>query len=472
MLQISTEMYTYEETEQSNPSITEASGTAYLFTPLPRCSRDTIIAVTTHNVRTGRKIRARTKTKNADFCGHRRLRRLLFLFCSWSLTISIATCSSTNRRNKISVQSLEKLQSQMRSLLLRRHETTASFGFYYGIPRMAIESFDSNDTTEVGESDEQNEGDKISLAKRRYYDRYERIGRDVEKWAGEILREGNDEIRGVEDEDGWTEVFCAKALRHRFNGGNQRSTPIARQWIKWMKDSRGDDADPYDNQKHPCMKLIATIDAPFPIVCRYLSEKDRGLEYNSLLVDQEDLEILTPHSKICWSQTKKLLFIQPRDFVTYCRHRWLNDGTQLITNQACDHHSTAIGDYNTKQNRSRYRAFNLRGATYISRCPDFPSERTKLIMLSHCNCGQDMPEWSIRTAVSVLAPIKPFEIIHRITIGILQAREELEIAEKKESTKSTTISTPSDTVRSSRPAGMAQMGYACFWPEGGGIVDE
>ena len=194
----------------------------------------------------------------------------------------------------------------MRSLLLRRHETTASFGFYYGIPRMAIESFDSNDTTEVNESDEQNEGDEISLAKRRYYDSYERIGRDVEKWAGEILREGNDEIRGVEDEDGWTEIFCAKALRHRFHSGNQGSTPVTRQWVKWMKDSRGHHADPYDNQKHPCMKLIATIDAPFPIVCRYLSEKDRFLEYNSLLVDQEDVEILTPHSKICWSQTKKI----------------------------------------------------------------------------------------------------------------------------------------------------------------------
>ncbi|OEU19054.1 hypothetical protein FRACYDRAFT_268545, partial [Fragilariopsis cylindrus CCMP1102] len=35
---------------------------------------------------------------------------------------------------------------------------------------------------------------------------------------------------------------------------------------------------------------------------------------------------------------KNQVFIQPRDFVTYCRHRWLNNGrVQFITNQACEH---------------------------------------------------------------------------------------------------------------------------------------
>jgi hypothetical protein len=169
------------------------------------------------------------------------------------------------------------------------------------------------------------------------------------------------------------------------------------------------------------------------------------------------------------------VFIQPRDFVTYCRHRWLNDGTQLITNQACDHPKT-IKDTSNPNNIngtlcgvSGYRAFSLRGATYISRCPDFPKTRTKIVMLSHCNCGRDIPEWAVRAAVGVLAPIKPFEIIHRIDAGIRQARKELEMAEKDSPTS--IIGTTFDPGRSSRPAGMAQMGYACFWPEGGGLVD-
>lgn len=322
--------------------------------------------------------------------------------------------------------------------------------------------------------------DDVSLARRKYLDGYERIGRDVEKWAGKMLRkESHDDVSsivGIDSKDGWTEVICAKALRSNLNDSKNNTVPITRQWIKWMKDSREQYADPEDDQKHPCMKLIAIIDAPFATVCHYLSEKHRFREYNSLLINQEDVEILTPHSKICWSQSKKLLFIQPRDFVTYCRHRWLNDGTQLITNQACDHPMTIrdITNNNTGTTRvgeSKYRAFSLRGATYISRCPHFPETRTKIIMLSHCNCGRDVPEWAIRAAVGILAPIKPFEIIQRIDAGIRRAREELDTAETESIATLMTKTTKFDPGRSSQPAGIAQMGYACFWPEGGGLVD-
>lgn len=90
-------------------------------------------------------------------------------------------------------------------------------------------------------------------------------------------------------------------------------------------------------------------------------------------------------------------------------------------------------------------------------------------MLSHCNCGRDIPEWAVRAAVGVLAPIKPFEIIYRIDVGIRRARKELEKAETDSATAIT--GTTFGPGRSSRPAGMAQMGYACFWPEGGGLVD-
>ena len=177
------------------------------------------------------------------------------------------------------------------------------------MPRTFIESFTpnrrdgDNNIIATGNSD-----DDVSLAKRRYHDGYETIGRDVEKWAEELLCEGksNNGVVGIEDENGWSEIFCAKAFRHKFNNGNNSTTSITRQWVKWMVDSRGRHAYPDDDQKHPCMKLFATIDAPFPIVCRYLSEKDRFREYNSLLVDQEDVEVLTSHSKICWSQSKKL----------------------------------------------------------------------------------------------------------------------------------------------------------------------
>ena len=147
----------------------------------------------------------------------------------------------------------------------------------------------------------------------------------------------------------------------------------------------------------------------------------------------------------------------------------------MITNQACDHPRITRDESNSNTESSidgvsGYRAFSLRGATYISRCPDFPKKRTKVVMLSHCNCGRDVPEWAVRAAVGILAPIKPFEIIYRIEKGIQQAREVLEREEWK-SIAAPTIATTSDPERSSQPAGIAQMGYACFWPEGGGLVD-
>lgn len=220
------------------------------------------------------------------------------------------------------------------------------------------------------------------------------------------------------------------------------------------------------------MRLHSVIDAPFPIVCRYLSQEKRYKEYNSLLVDQKDVEELTPHSKICWSQSKKLLFIEPRDFVTFCSHRWLRDGTQLVVSQACDH-----PDYPLNEG---FRAYSLRAATYIMPDDSSSGSKTKIIMLAHCNCGKDLPEWAIRSAVKLLAPIKPFEIIHRINVGIAASRKELEAEEEANAMKMKKSSSrlrkkknskKLGRSRSSRPAGIAQMGYGCFWPNGGGKIE-
>ena len=88
-------------------------------------------------------------------------------------------------------------------------------------------------------------------------------------------------------------------------------------------------------------------------------------------------------------------------------------------------------------------------------------------MLAHANCGRDIPEWAVRTAVKVLAPIKPFEIVHRINKGVAKSMNELERAEQ-----ATKHQICQKSGRTSRPAGIAQMGYACFWPNGGGIVEQ
>jgi hypothetical protein len=202
-----------------------------------------------------------------------------------------------------------------------------------------------------------------------------------------------------------------------------------------------------------------------------------------------------------------VVFIQPRDFVTYCRHRWLNNGTvQFITNQACEHISCDNDDNdntasdntasdNNDNDNNKYRAYSLRGATLISKSKEYPNDqRTKIIMLSHCNCGKDIPEWAVRTAVGILAPIKPFEIINRIEMGIQHSRSDLDKAEAEKEDEEATMEAMKEepassssaaasnverggggrrTIRrSTRPAGIAQMGYGAFWPGGGGLLEE
>lgn len=61
------------------------------------------------------------------------------------------------------------------------------------------------------------------------------------------------------------------------------------------------------------------------------------------------------YSSFALSSTK-----QPRDFVTYCHHRWRRDGTQIVVSQACEHED-APG--NSDDNEDQVcRAYSLRGA--------------------------------------------------------------------------------------------------------------
>jgi hypothetical protein len=68
--------------------------------------------------------------------------------------------------------------------------------------------------------------------------------------------------------------------------------------------------------------------------------------------------------------------------------------------------------------------------------------------------------------VNALVPIEPFKLFHRINENVKriqpQLRERLQQAEM--------VSTLPPG-RSPRPAGIAQMGYACFWPNGGGLKE-
>lgn len=113
--------------------------------------------------------------------------------------------------------------------------------------------------------------------------------------------------------------------------------------LQWMPDSRKENdiesTEPPSSQQplYPCLKCYSTFDAPLDRVCSFLANPDTMTLYNELIDDHRDVEIISPSSKITWCKVPKILFVKPRDFVTYCSHRWKSDGTQVIVNQACEH---------------------------------------------------------------------------------------------------------------------------------------
>jgi hypothetical protein len=301
---------------------------------------------------------------------------------------------------------------------------------------------------EDDELDHQGVQEQPLLARLRKQREWDKIGLEIEKWAEKLLFE---EIGSSEDY-GWKEIKCSK-LCSQYNKGERTKC-----YMKWMKDSRGVHASKDHDEEYPCMKVYATLDAPMEKVCAYLADAKSLPEYNDLVVKHQDLEEISPHSKICWGQSPKILFVQPRNFVTFCHHRWLRDGTQVIVNQACNHEEYGHAIANASDATSK--AFAIRGANFISPHPEDPN-KTRFALVAHANPGNDVSPWMCRLAVNNLVPIEPFKLFHKINKNVLNY--------KGDPNQTQMVKTVPG--RSNRPAGFAQMGYACFWPNGGGLKE-
>lgn len=289
------------------------------------------------------------------------------------------------------------------------------------------------------EREEHHHGQRLMMSPHQRQRHFDKIGSEVQRWAEALMEEN--------EEDGWQSIECNKMFRGNLNREGQTTA-----YLKWMKDSRGEEATKKDNREYPCIRVHTTIDAPMEEVCLYLSQEQRAREYNDLVIKHKDLEELTSHSKICWGETPQILFIKPRQLITFCHHRWLRDGTAVVVNQACDHLESS--------KLTCPRAYALRGANFIAQDPEDPS-KTRITMFAHASAGADVPTWAVKTAVSALAPIEPFKLFHRINEGVKKALPELQLQLEN----AEMVSTPG---QSNRPVGIAQMGYACFWPNGGG----
>ncbi|KAL7572068.1 hypothetical protein ACA910_001715 [Epithemia clementina (nom. ined.)] len=303
----------------------------------------------------------------------------------------------------------------------------------------------------------------LLLSKEELENLYMEMGHSVEVWAARVMQEGV--------EDGWVEVKCNKVMRKTINPDG-----TSRAYLKWMKDSRGAGyANPKDDREYPCLKFSGVIDAPLDIVCLYLSREQNMPEYNDLIESHTDLQEITPSAKICLGQTPQILFIRPRSLVTYCQHRWLADGSQLVVSQACRHPKKLtkrnVGLFDESDGYDEHKqpmAFALRGVNHIGPCPTDPENKTRITLVAHGNPGNDVPSWAVKTAVGALANIEPFKLFHRINVNVKQKLPELQ--EELDQRAAQLVSERPDG-RTRRPAGIAQLGYACFWPNGGGLVD-
>jgi hypothetical protein len=66
-----------------------------------------------------------------------------------------------------------------------------------------------------------------------------------------------------------------------------------------------------------------------------------------------------------------------------------------------------------------------------------------------------------------MAPSEPFKFFHKVNASVQRRRLELEERLDEMGMETEMVSTPPGGP-TRRPAGLAQLGYACFWPEGGG----
>jgi len=306
------------------------------------------------------------------------------------------------------------------------------------------------------------------------------LSNDIEEWANNLI---------LEDTTDWKDVKCNPIFRKNLNKkGNTKC------YLKWLPDPRKreqqkEEEDTKKEKLYPCMKVISTVDAPYEHVCSYLSNPSHVSEYNDTVEHHKEVEDISPNSKICWSSCQQLLFLKPMDFVTFCSLKWKNGGdTQLVLSEAVDHDSVPgnHGDHNVdkdnvdKDNASKdsicdesgkkrkdkrfTRAFALRGANFISRHPEH-NDKTLLTLLAHGSPGCSLPSWTIKIAVEALAPVEPFKICHRIEVGSRKL-----MVDGKDEIKVDMFSHDDNNIHD-RPGGLSQLGYACFWPYGGGVAE-
>lgn len=257
--------------------------------------------------------------------------------------------------------------------------------------------------------------------------RYEAIASDVETWADRMIGAGGD--TDVE----WKDIRCTKMLRGRYNADDRTETSLT-----WMVDSRSGTKEE-DTTLWPCLRIRSTIDAPLADVSNYLSQESHSSAYNVLLTDYRRLSTIGPQAQITMAQTPKILFVQPKTFLTFCAYRWRRKGQELvIVNEALNEFTTSRSSSDDDDDKAASvkkvkaktdataadtftaTAFCFRGATVLSQDRDDP-QKTHICLIAHASPGRDVPTWACRTATQTLAAMEPFQLCYKLNQAVIQA---------------------------------------------------
>ncbi|CAM9932097.1 unnamed protein product [Ectocarpus sp. 13 AM-2016] len=124
-------------------------------------------------------------------------------------------------------------------------------------------------------------------------------------------------------------------------------------------------------------------------------------QYNPLVEDGSDLEVIDRDNKVSWSATMGIWPCRPRDFVTHIQRATLEDGSVAIVNSATSHpKAPASGKY--------VRGEILHGVFHIKAAKN--KKHSEFTMVHHFSPGGNIPPW----LMNWLAEGKPITFVRKL----------------------------------------------------------
>ncbi|CBJ27871.1 conserved unknown protein [Ectocarpus siliculosus] len=124
-------------------------------------------------------------------------------------------------------------------------------------------------------------------------------------------------------------------------------------------------------------------------------------QYNPLVEDGIDLEVIDRDNKVSWSATMGIWPCRPRDFVTHIQRATLEDGSVAIVNSATSHPKAPAG--------GKYvRGEILHGVFHIKAAKN--KKHSEFTMVHHFSPGGNIPPW----LMNWLAEGKPITFVRKL----------------------------------------------------------